>query len=86
MSVFPDCWLLCGTKLLYEMKVKSTHGIARMKELTFVSRYMKNDLNRLQLHCRNRGGGCEMVCSLESIHRHECECEYSLIPCSNSGK
>ncbi|OWK61455.1 RING finger protein 151 [Lonchura striata] len=48
-------------------------------------RYMKNDLNRLQLHCRNREYGCEMVCSLESIDRHEKECEYSQIPCSNAG-
>ncbi|NXX84004.1 RNF41 ligase, partial [Urocolius indicus] len=48
-------------------------------------RYMRNDLNRLQLHCRNREYGCEMVCSLESIDRHERECEYSQIPCSNAG-
>ncbi|NXV79224.1 RNF41 ligase, partial [Atlantisia rogersi] len=48
-------------------------------------RYMKNDLNRLQLHCKNRENGCEMVCSLESIDRHERECEYSQIPCSNAG-
>ncbi|GAB0181982.1 RING finger protein 151-like [Grus japonensis] len=48
-------------------------------------RYMKNDLNRLQLHCKNRDYGCEMVCSLESIDRHERECEYSQIPCSNAG-
>ncbi|XP_008948310.1 PREDICTED: RING finger protein 151-like [Merops nubicus] len=48
-------------------------------------RYMKNDLNRLQLHCKNREYGCEMVCSLESIDRHERECEYSQIPCSNTG-
>ncbi|NXC16080.1 RNF41 ligase, partial [Corythaeola cristata] len=49
-------------------------------------RYMKNDLNRLQLHCKNREYGCEMVCSLESIDRHERECEYSQIPCSNAGE
>ncbi|XP_062987027.1 RING finger protein 151-like [Elgaria multicarinata webbii] len=48
-------------------------------------RYMRNDLNRLQLRCRNRESGCEMVCSLESIDRHERECEYSRVPCSNDG-
>ncbi|XP_061851591.1 RING finger protein 151 isoform X1 [Colius striatus] len=48
-------------------------------------RYMRNDLNRLQLHCKNREYGCEMICSLESIDRHERECEYSQIPCSNAG-
>ncbi|XP_071594066.1 RING finger protein 151-like isoform X2 [Heliangelus exortis] len=48
-------------------------------------RYMKNDLNRLQLRCKNREHGCVMICSLESIERHERECEYSQIPCSNAG-
>ncbi|XP_019383480.1 PREDICTED: RING finger protein 151-like isoform X1 [Gavialis gangeticus] len=48
-------------------------------------RYMKNDLNRLQLHCKNREHGCDMVCSLESIDRHERECEYGQISCSNAG-
>uniref|UniRef100_A0A670YB99 RING-type domain-containing protein n=1 Tax=Pseudonaja textilis TaxID=8673 RepID=A0A670YB99_PSETE len=48
-------------------------------------RYMRNDLNRLQLHCTNRGRGCEIVCSLESIDSHECDCEYTPIPCPNNG-
>uniref|UniRef100_A0A8B9SL15 E3 ubiquitin-protein ligase NRDP1 n=1 Tax=Anas platyrhynchos TaxID=8839 RepID=A0A8B9SL15_ANAPL len=62
------------------------HGWLRFKNsYSFVHRYMKNDLNRLQLHCKNREYGCEMVCSLESIDRHERECEYSQIPCSNAG-
>ncbi|MGH0151237.1 UNVERIFIED_CONTAM: hypothetical protein FKN15_040559 [Acipenser sinensis] len=47
-------------------------------------RYMRNDLNRLQIRCRNREHGCEMVCSLESVDRHERECEYSRIPCTNT--
>ncbi|XP_029447566.1 RING finger protein 151-like isoform X2 [Rhinatrema bivittatum] len=48
-------------------------------------RYMRNDLNRLQIQCKNREGGCEMVCSLESIDRHERECGYTLVSCSNAG-
>ncbi|XP_044863445.1 TNF receptor-associated factor 6-like isoform X1 [Mauremys mutica] len=56
-----------------------------MSVLRPLYRYMKNDLNRLQLHCKNGERGCEMVCSLESIDRHERECEYSQIPCSNAG-
>ncbi|XP_065253797.1 RING finger protein 151-like [Emys orbicularis] len=56
-----------------------------MSVLRPLYRYMKNDLNRLQLHCKNGEHGCEMVCSLESIDRHERECEYSQIPCSNAG-
>ncbi|XP_043832924.1 RING finger protein 151-like [Dromiciops gliroides] len=48
-------------------------------------RYMRNDLNRLQLHCRNGERGCEMVCSLELVERHERECEYGWISCTNTG-
>nr|XP_020824223.1 E3 ubiquitin-protein ligase NRDP1-like isoform X2 [Phascolarctos cinereus] len=47
--------------------------------------YMRNDLNRLQLHCRNGERGCEMVCSLESVEQHERECEYGWISCTNTG-
>ncbi|KAG7470049.1 hypothetical protein MATL_G00135280 [Megalops atlanticus] len=48
-------------------------------------RYMRNDLSRLQIRCRNREQGCEMVCSLESVDRHERECEYGLVGCTNAG-
>nr|XP_015213227.1 PREDICTED: RING finger protein 151-like isoform X1 [Lepisosteus oculatus] len=48
-------------------------------------RYMRNDLSRLQIRCRNREHGCEMVCSLESVDRHERECEYSQVACTNTG-
>ncbi|KAI1894158.1 hypothetical protein AGOR_G00112940 [Albula goreensis] len=48
-------------------------------------RYMRNDLSRLQIRCRNREQGCEMVCSLESVDRHERECEYGLVACTNTG-
>ncbi|KAG9339386.1 hypothetical protein JZ751_023779 [Albula glossodonta] len=47
-------------------------------------RYMRNDLSRLQIRCRNREQGCEMVCSLESVDRHERECEYGLVACTNT--
>ncbi|XP_054841417.1 E3 ubiquitin-protein ligase NRDP1-like [Eublepharis macularius] len=49
-----------------------------------LNRYMKNELNRLQLHCRNKEYGCEMVCSLESIDRHEHKCKYNQIPTLNA--
>ncbi|KAL6109193.1 uncharacterized protein ACO6RY_12385 [Pungitius sinensis] len=48
-------------------------------------RYMRNDLNRLQIRCVNVGQGCEVVCSLESLHTHEDECEFAFISCSNTG-
>ncbi|XP_074539829.1 E3 ubiquitin-protein ligase PDZRN3-B isoform X2 [Halichoeres trimaculatus] len=48
-------------------------------------RYMRNDLNRLQIRCVNAGQGCEMVCSLENLHTHEDECEFAFVSCSNTG-
>ncbi|KAK5862328.1 hypothetical protein PBY51_017738 [Eleginops maclovinus] len=48
-------------------------------------RYMRNDLNRLQLRCVNAAQGCEVVCPLESLHTHEDECEFAFISCSNIG-
>nr|XP_020462880.1 E3 ubiquitin-protein ligase NRDP1-like isoform X2 [Monopterus albus] len=37
-------------------------------------RYMRNDLNHLQIRCINADQGCEVVSSLESLHTHEDEC------------
>ncbi|KAM4600821.1 uncharacterized protein rnf41l [Polymixia lowei] len=48
-------------------------------------RYMRNDLSRLQIRCVNAGQGCEVVCSLETLHTHEDECEFAFIPCPNAG-
>ncbi|XP_069815733.1 RING finger protein 151-like [Dendropsophus ebraccatus] len=48
-------------------------------------RYMRNDLSRLQIRCRNQRSGCEMVCSLESIDKHDRECEFSHMSCINHG-
>lgn len=49
------------------------------------ARYMRNDLSRLQIRCVNAGQGCEVVCSLESLHTHEDECEFAFVACSNTG-
>lgn len=51
----------------------------------FNDRYMRNDLTRLQIRCVNAAQGCEVVCSLESLHTHEDECEFAFISCSNTG-
>ncbi|XP_055083788.1 RING finger protein 151 [Periophthalmus magnuspinnatus] len=48
-------------------------------------RYMRNDLNRLQIRCVNAGQGCEVVCPLENLHTHQDECEFAFISCSNTG-
>ncbi len=46
---------------------------------------MRNDLARLQVRCVFRPQGCEVICALESVHRHEQQCDYALLNCSNAG-
>ncbi|XP_061676225.1 RING finger protein 151 [Syngnathoides biaculeatus] len=48
-------------------------------------RYMRNDLNRLQIRCVNAAQGCKAVCSLEGLHTHEDECDFAFVSCTNSG-
>ncbi|KAK2910261.1 RING finger protein 151 [Channa argus] len=48
-------------------------------------RYMRNDLNRLQIRCINAGQGCEVVSSLENLQAHEDDCEFAFVSCSNTG-
>ncbi|KAM4689443.1 RING finger protein 151-like [Discoglossus pictus] len=54
-------------------------------DLRPIHRYMRNDLSRLQIHCKNVRGGCVIVCSLESVDKHEKECEYGRMSCINAG-
>ncbi|XP_071477772.1 E3 ubiquitin-protein ligase NRDP1-like [Diadema antillarum] len=49
-------------------------------------RYMRNDLNQLQLRCINSDNGCEEVTSLEVIARHERECAYGVAECPNKSR
>ncbi|XP_072267005.1 RING finger protein 151-like [Pyxicephalus adspersus] len=56
-----------------------------VSDLRPLHRYMRNDLSRLQIQCKNGRSGCGMVCSLESIEKHERECEYGRMSCINAG-
>ncbi|XP_077127088.1 RING finger protein 151-like [Ranitomeya variabilis] len=60
------------------------HALA-VTDLQALHRYMRNDLSRLQIQCKNYRSGCEIVCSLESIEKHERECEYCRMSCINAG-
>ncbi|XP_020824226.1 RING finger protein 151-like isoform X2 [Phascolarctos cinereus] len=71
--------------LVYHSNCPEDRQTLNMSMLRPLYRYMRNDLNRLQLHCRNGERGCEMVCSLESVEQHERECEYGWISCTNTG-
>ncbi|XP_053324359.1 RING finger protein 151-like [Spea bombifrons] len=54
-------------------------------DLRPLHRYMRNDLKRLQIRCRNARGGCATICSLESVDRHERDCEHGRMSCRNAG-
>lgn len=49
-------------------------------------RYMRNDLNQLQLRCVNADSGCAEICKLEIISRHERECSYGSVNCPNKSR
>ena len=46
-------------------------------------RYMRNDLNRLRLSCRNQAYGCDVISDLEFIGNHEAECPHERLKCPN---
>ncbi|XP_057690719.1 RING finger protein 151 isoform X2 [Corythoichthys intestinalis] len=48
-------------------------------------RYMRNDLNRLEIRCVNANRGCEVVCKLENLHTHEEDCDFVFVSSSNVG-
>lgn len=54
-----------------------------VSDLRPLFRYMRNDLDRLQIRCRNRHHGCEIVSDLEFIGRHEQDCPYEKLKCPN---
>ncbi|XP_063442855.1 RING finger protein 151-like [Mytilus trossulus] len=46
-------------------------------------RYMRNDLNRLQIRCEFYRTGCDYISDLEFIHGHQQECPFKQIECTN---
>lgn len=46
-------------------------------------RYMKNDLNKLQIKCRNNAYGCETIIGLEFLNSHESSCMHERLKCPN---
>ncbi|KAL3859817.1 hypothetical protein ACJMK2_010010 [Sinanodonta woodiana] len=53
-------------------------SISRLRPLF---RYMRNDLARLNIRCKNHTQGCNFVTMLESIRTHEKECPLEKVPC-----
>ncbi len=51
----------------------------RKTQLHPISRYMKNQLNRLEIKCSFAEEGCDYVSALESIEIHEIDCKFNSI-------
>ncbi|KAK6186397.1 hypothetical protein SNE40_008439 [Patella caerulea] len=54
-----------------------------VEELRPLFRYMKNDLDKLKIRCKNIRQGCQYTCNLEYIKAHERECMFETMSCPN---
>lgn len=72
-----EAWLVHETTCPEDRKPLSLSGLRTL------FRYMKNDLNRLQIRCECFRNGCQYIGDLEFIHSHESECPYQRIECTN---
>ncbi|XP_069114194.1 RING finger protein 151-like [Argopecten irradians] len=70
-------WLVQNTRCPEDRKHLS---LSALKPLF---RYMKNDLNKMQLKCCNHFLGCTFIGNLEFIHTHESECPMGTVSCPN---
>lgn len=57
----------------------------RPRNLRPLFRYMKNDLLRLRIRCKNFRKGCEHISNLETVSKHEEVCPQQPVPCPNKG-
>ncbi|XP_061198169.1 RING finger protein 151-like [Saccostrea echinata] len=69
--------------LVHENRCPEDRKQLSQSNLKPLFRYMKNDLDKLQLRCINANLGCNHISSLEFIEGHESECPLSSVPCSN---
>ena len=69
--------------LVHETSCPEDRQRLGITDLRPLFRYMKNDLDRLQIRCRNRHHGCGTVSDLEFIGRHERDCAYERLKCPN---
>ena len=70
-------WLVNETRCPEDRKNLS------LSSLKPLFRYMKNDLDNLQIRCINVNLGCSHICSLEFLASHESECQLASVECPN---
>lgn len=77
------CKLCIEAWLVHETTCPEDRQPLRHTSLRSLFRYMRNDLNNLQIRCRNHAYGCQYVSALEFIDSHERGCIYERLKCSN---
>lgn len=69
--------------LVHETSCPEDRRPLTLSSLRPLFRYMRNDLNRLQIRCRNHAYGCQQVLALEFLQSHERNCVYERLKCPN---
>ncbi|ESO82790.1 hypothetical protein LOTGIDRAFT_211441 [Lottia gigantea] len=69
--------------LLTEHTCPEDRQVLLLHDLKPLFRYMKNDLNKLKIKCRNSLKGCNYSCNLEFISAHTRECKFEIMTCPN---
>ena len=69
--------------LVHETSCPEDRRILTHASLRPLFRYMRNDLNRLQIRCRNHAHGCHHITDLEFLEQHENTCVYERLKCPN---
>ncbi|KAK3086033.1 hypothetical protein FSP39_012415 [Pinctada imbricata] len=69
--------------LVNEVTCPEDRQILSSSRLKPLFRYMKNDLDRLQIYCTFKARGCPHISKLEFLPKHESECPYATVSCPN---
>ena len=69
--------------LVHETSCPEDRQPLGISDLRPLFRYMRNDLDKLQIRCKNRHYGCETISDLEFIGRHERDCAFERLKCPN---
>lgn len=77
------CKLCIEAWLVHETTCPEDRRPLSQSSLRPLFRYMRNDLDRLQIRCCNTAYGCQHVTDLEFLESHENTCVYERLKCPN---
>ena len=80
------CRLCIEGWLVQENRCPEDRKPLSLSQLKPLYRYMRNDLHKLKIRCRNSHLGCTHVGELEHIENHEAECLHTTVSSCLQGK